>query len=184
MNAPNQNMTTNKATYSPILITIIIFYFITTFTGCKGKAEQRVVQNPIPHFSVQSAAGAKYDEQFFAQKDGVISFVTSWCGPCKIELAEIATIARENPNLTVLALTYEEPTTISKQLDSLGAHVEICRIDSQTFVTFGIQRIPTRLLLHNGRIIATSEGAPTPPAKAFYDSLKSISTVPAPATQQ
>jgi len=182
MNAPNKTVGTIKIARSPIFITISILSFLTALVGCKGKAEQKIVQNSIPHFSVQSASGAKYDEQFFAEKSGVISFITSWCGPCKIELAEIAAIARENSSLTVLAFTYEEPTAISKQLDSLGAHVEICRVDSQTFVTFKIQRIPTRLLLHNGRIIAISEGAPTPPARAFYDSLKSITTPSTPAS--
>ncbi|MCD6531685.1 TlpA family protein disulfide reductase [bacterium] len=160
---------------SKIIVISAVAVAMLSLWGCgsssKGEGEQ---SKKIPEFEVVGFDGKKYSSKMFRRGVGIISFVTSWCGPCGYELIELDSLARKfGKKVSVLALTYESPDLFRRMLDSLKVSVPIARCDTALFAEFGVDRLPARFLVKDGRVIATVVGAPAPPDTHFTNAFLS-----------
>ena len=159
---------------SKIIVISAVAVAMLSLWGCgsSSKSEKGEQSKEIPEFEVVGFDGKKYSSKMFRRGVGIISFVTSWCGPCGYELVELDSLAKKfGKKVSVLALTYESPDLFKRMLDSLKVCVPIARCDTALFAEFGVDRLPARFLVKDGRVIATVVGAPAPPDTHFTSSL-------------
>lgn len=161
---------------SKIIVISAVAVAMLSLWGCgsSSKGEKREQSKKIPEFEVVGFDGKKYSSKMFRRGVGIISFVTSWCGPCGYELVELDSLAKKfGKKVSVLALTYESPDLFRRMLDSLKVCVPIARCDTALFAEFGVDRLPARFLVKDGRVIATVVGAPAPPDTHFTNAFLS-----------
>jgi thioredoxin 1 len=82
----------------------------------------------------------------------LVDFWAPWCGPCRRIAPMIDELAEENPSIKVGKLNIDENPEIAEQ--------------------FGIQSIPTLLLVKDGEIVDTFLGAR--PKAAFQSAIDSL----------
>ncbi|MCD6418725.1 TlpA family protein disulfide reductase [bacterium] len=156
-----------------IWITALLSILITT--GC-GSGDERTEKaeniRKLPEFSLENDNGQKYTQKNFRDNVGIISFVASWCGPCGVELTELDSIAQKYSEIIALAVTYEPPEFYRELIDSLKIKVPIFQADSSFFVSMGVSKLPTRMLIKDGYIISQVVGAPISKNSTFEDKLK------------
>ena len=160
---------------SKIIVISAVAVAMLSLWGCGSSSEgERGQSRKIPKFEVTGFDGKKYSSKMFRRGVGIISFVTSWCGPCGYELVELDSLAKKfGKKVSVLALTYESPDLFRRMLDSLKVCVPIARCDTALFAEFGVDRLPARFLVKDGRVIATVVGAPAPPDTHFTNAFLS-----------
>jgi len=152
--------------YSIFSLIIILILFAA---GCsRQKKNDENSQYPLlPNFSYRSASGNEYSQKPLYEGVGVISFVATWCAPCRIEFIELDSLAKKHAGLLTYAVTYEPPEFYITLLESLKINVPIIKVDSAFFVSLGIQKLPTRLLIDHGKVVSQLVGAPSPPDSLF-----------------
>ena len=139
----------------------------------KSKADSDKAQTmPLPAFAMKDGDGKEYSNKSFENCTGMMSFVASWCGPCKTELAEANALAQKYSQLLVLAITYESPEFYGDVMESLKASIPILQADSAFFAAMGVSQLPTRMLISKGNIVSKVTGAPVPPDTQFDRMLK------------
>ncbi len=69
----------------------------------------------------------------------LVDFFATWCGPCRMIAPIISEIAEENPALTVAKIDVDEAPGLAQ--------------------AFGIESIPTLVVLRGGKVTATALGA-------------------------
>ncbi len=87
---------------------------------------------------VKLTAEAFTSEVLGCDRPVIIDFWATWCGPCKMIAPVIAEIAEEHPEWKVCKVNVDEEGTLAAR--------------------FGINSIPTVLLIKGGRTVATSVG--------------------------
>ena len=87
---------------------------------------------------VKLTAEAFSSEVLCSDRPVIIDFWATWCGPCKMIAPVIAEIAEEHPEWKVCKVNVDEESTLAAR--------------------FGINSIPTVLLIKEGRTVATSVG--------------------------
>ena len=87
---------------------------------------------------VKLTAEAFSSEVLCSDRPVIIDFWATWCGPCKMIAPVIAEIAEEHPEWKVCKVNVDEEDTLAAR--------------------FGINSIPTVLLIKEGRTVATSVG--------------------------
>ena len=87
---------------------------------------------------VKLTAEAFTSEVLCSDRPVIIDFWATWCGPCKMIAPVIAEIAEEHPEWKVCKVNVDEEGTLAAR--------------------FGINSIPTVLLIKGGRTVATSVG--------------------------
>ncbi|MBE6579253.1 MAG: thioredoxin [Ruminococcaceae bacterium] len=87
---------------------------------------------------VKLTAEAFSSEVLCSDRPVIIDFWATWCGPCKMIAPVIAEIAEEHPEWKVCKVDVDEEGTLAAR--------------------FGINSIPTVLLIKEGRTVATSVG--------------------------
>jgi len=154
----------------------LILAIAIAVAGCGGKDKRDAkgeAQYPmLPKFEFKGADGKLYDQQAFYNGVGVMSFVASWCGPCRTELKELDEYARKYAGVIALAATYESPEFYRGVMESLKAAIPVIQVDSAFFVALQVSKLPTRILIDHGKIVLRSIGAPSPPDSQFTGALE------------
>jgi cytochrome c biogenesis protein CcmG, thiol:disulfide interchange protein DsbE len=60
---------------------------------------------PVPDFSFQTINNRAYQFYEFKGRASIIHFWASWCAPCVVEFPELVSLAKDNPNIVILALS-------------------------------------------------------------------------------
>ena len=74
-----------------------------------------------------------------SEKTVLLDFYADWCGPCRMVSPIVDEIAEENPQYLVGKINVDEETKLAAD--------------------FGVGRIPTLIVMKNGRIVQESVGA-------------------------
>ncbi len=145
----------------PVLILLCIVFGLLFLMERVKKTKQELPEfTYLPEFTVSTTNNEKFSNKDFIGTVGIISFVASWCGPCRLELSQINELAKKYRNLAVIAITYESIELIKPLADSLGLIFPIGMVDSTVFAAFGVNKIPYRFLVKDKIIIAEIYGAP------------------------
>ncbi len=80
-----------------------------------------------------------YNEITATDRPVLLDFFATWCGPCRMIAPFIEEIAAEHPEYTVAKIDVDEAPALAAR--------------------FGIESIPTLVVLKNGQVAATAVGA-------------------------
>ena len=89
----------------------------------------------MPLYNVTEESFSKIKE---SGKKALIDFYADWCGPCKMLAPILHEISEENPDLIIAKINVDDSTSLAIQ--------------------YGIQSIPTMLVMENGEIINKAVG--------------------------
>ncbi len=89
--------------------------------------------------SVISINKNNFEEVLKSEKTVLLDFFASWCGPCRMLLPVIDSIAEENSQLLVGKINVDEEEELAMQ--------------------FGVTSIPTLVVIKDGKIVNQSAGA-------------------------
>lgn len=78
-------------------------------------------------------------EVISSDKPVLLDFWASWCGPCRMVSPVVDEIAEENPHIKVGKINVDEQGELAAQ--------------------FGIESIPTLIVMKNGKIVSKQIGA-------------------------
>ena len=79
------------------------------------------------------------EEVISSQKPVLLDFWASWCGPCRMVLPIVESIAQERPDIKVCKINVDEQPELASQ--------------------FGVMTIPTLVVMQDGKILTQSAGA-------------------------
>ena len=88
---------------------------------------------PIYHVTKES-----FEKLKSSQSKVLIDFYADWCGPCKMIAPILEEISKEQPELIIAKINVDELTEIAIQ--------------------YGIQSIPTLMVMENGEIVNKAVG--------------------------
>ena len=89
----------------------------------------------MPLYNVNEESFAKIKA---SGKKALIDFYADWCGPCKMLAPILHEISEENPDLIIAKINVDDSTSLAIQ--------------------YGIQSIPTMLVMENGEIVNKAVG--------------------------
>lgn len=127
------------------------------------------VSNPLLALDIGSPApniyGRTIDGELFrlADKTGplVINFFWVECVPCRIEMPELAELAKTNPRVDIISVHVEEESeaVVRAFVDQLPAHPETIVIASPMVKeAYRIRGLPHTVVINQGKIISIFEG--------------------------
>ncbi len=92
----------------------------------------------------------------------VVNFWASWCSPCVRELPELVSYQRDNPDVRVLGINFEETTPEKARmfLEPLGINFPNLKIGGQPLVPFEpLEGLPTTAIVSpDGEIVERHMG--------------------------
>jgi cytochrome c biogenesis protein CcmG/thiol:disulfide interchange protein DsbE len=112
-----------------------------------------ITSDAIPQFSVTDITGKSHHISDFKGKIVILNFWATWCPPCVIEFPKLLTLANDNPNIILLALSSDiDDQNIHKFLKkfpSVSSNVIIARDDKRhiTADLFQTYKLPESLII-------------------------------------
>ena len=82
---------------------------------------------------------ANFEELVNSGKPMVIDFWAEWCGPCRMVVPLVEEIAKERSDIKAVKINVDEEQELAMQ--------------------FGVMRIPTLVVMKNGKIVNQATGA-------------------------
>lgn len=137
----------------PALVGLIL---VVTVAGVAGEAE-------LPTFTLQTLDGAgtvRVDS--FRGRPVLLTFWASWCGPCREELPELATLYNELAGKGFVLLTVNVdsfPSLAERFMQRMGLSLPVYRMSPDDVDALGVSGLPTNILLDaEGRVVKVYAG--------------------------
>jgi thiol-disulfide isomerase/thioredoxin len=138
--------------------------FLAALAGVAAGAAADEPRPTFPAIEVSDLTGQAYPLKNFLGTVTVLNFWATWCGPCRLELAELQKLYNElgAKGLVVLAVDVDLPPIseegVSQQLEfvrprvqmflsRVGVTLPVYLINGQTQAALGLDRIPFTFLL-------------------------------------
>ncbi len=122
-------------------------------SGCKREA-------PPSYLRIGGAAPALADVP--ASRAYLVMFWAAWCPPCRAETPSLRALAARPPEgLTVIVFSHDpEMAAVERFLGGAPEPALHLRLDAdrQAARSFGVDQLPTSLLVVGGRLVARFEG--------------------------
>jgi thiol-disulfide isomerase/thioredoxin len=140
-----------------------------TLVAAPAAAVEEQAPRRLPDVTLRTVDGAttvKLDS--FEGRPVLLSFWATWCGPCRVELPELARLYRDLLGEGFVLLTVNvdtHPGVAGRYLGQLGISVPVYRMDPNDLVALEINALPTNILLdRNGNVALHATGySPTLP---------------------
>jgi thiol-disulfide isomerase/thioredoxin len=150
---------------------ILSVVFLVVLAGAAAGAPADEPRPTFPAIEVSDLTGQAYPLKNFLGAVTVLNFWATWCGPCRLELAELQKVYNElgAKGLVVLAVDVDLPPIseegVAQQLEfvrprvqmflsRVGVTLPVYLIDGQTQAALGLDRIPyTWLLDREGGVV-------------------------------
>lgn len=119
-----------------------------------------VTQNAAPDFAFTDIAGKTHTLSDYKDKIVMLNFWASWCAPCVKEFPALLTLASNNKDMVLIALSSDLDEAaihkfLKKQKNWKQANVIIALDEGgKTMSQFGITKLPETLLLNKKHEIA------------------------------
>jgi thiol-disulfide isomerase/thioredoxin len=118
---------------------------------------------PVPEVTLLTLDGSsqvRLDD--FRGRPVLLAFWASWCGPCRVELPELAQLYGELAGAGFVLLTVNldaSPQLGARFLSSIGVAVPVYRMSSDDLRALGVSALPTNILLDpEGRAVRIVAG--------------------------
>jgi cytochrome c biogenesis protein CcmG, thiol:disulfide interchange protein DsbE len=88
-----------------LLLSLIVAVVLTS--GCDRGSRPALLNVPAPDFTVADDTSTVHLASYKGQTV-LLNFWASWCGPCVAELPSLLEFQRENPQITIIAISIDE----------------------------------------------------------------------------
>jgi thiol-disulfide isomerase/thioredoxin len=133
---------------------ILVFCFALALVATPGAGTRADTEGqPFPNVSLTRLDGnGSITVDAFRGRPVLLSFWASWCGPCRVELPELAKLYSELAGDGFVLLTVNVdtlPRAASQFLTRIGVDVPVYRMSQHDLVALRINALPTNILLDN-----------------------------------
>lgn len=145
----------------------VAVFLVVLLTGFAVRAEEPPQMPLFPDGVVFTPLGGGNTTQIesFRGRPVLLTFWASWCGPCRVELPELAQLYSELMGSGFVLLTVNvdrNPMAGQRFFDSLGLALPVYRLDPNTLRILGIDSLPVNILLDgDGRLVQAYKGYTT-----------------------
>ncbi len=128
-----------------------------------SEAAETGQRTDFPNFTLSTLDGSGSVEiESFRGRPVLLTFWASWCGPCRVELPELAALYRELAGEGFVLLTVNvdnSPRIAERYLGQLGLKIPVYRMDQRDIVALNITGLPTNILIdRNGSVAMATAG--------------------------
>jgi thiol-disulfide isomerase/thioredoxin len=89
------------------ILLLSLLVAVTLTAGCNRGSRPALLNVPAPDFTVADNTNTVHLASYRG-KTVLLNFWASWCGPCVAELPSLLEFQRENPNVTIIAVSIDE----------------------------------------------------------------------------
>ncbi len=137
-----------------VLVTLVV-YLAVLAAPCAAAAGQRT---PFPNFTLTTLDGkGSVEIESFRGRPVLLTFWASWCGPCRVELPQLAELYSELAGAGFVLLTVNldnSPMIAEKYLGQLGLRIPVYRMQQRDIVALKISGLPTNILIDRDGLVA------------------------------
>jgi thiol-disulfide isomerase/thioredoxin len=147
---------------SAVKTTTLLAIAITLLAGVVG-AEEPAERPVFPDVTFTALDGKRtMSISEFRGRPVLVTFWASWCGPCRVELPELARLYGELAGTGFVLVTVnvdQNPAAGRYFLDRLGIDLPVFRLNPMETKALGINALPTNILLDgDGRFVQAFKG--------------------------
>jgi len=97
---------------TPVLrrVLLVLVCLLAATTGCDRSAKPQQLGTPAPGFTITDGAQT-VSLSDYRGRIVILNFWASWCAPCLEELPTLVALARQDPQITVLAVSTDDDAT-------------------------------------------------------------------------
>ncbi len=97
------------------LLGVVVFFAGNPASTTRSERQIPRSGQRFPDFSLEALDGKKYTFSEFAGRPIIVNFWATWCDPCKAEMPLFEAVHRQNSELVVLGVNYNEPVNIIRR---------------------------------------------------------------------
>lgn len=139
--------------YQRLGVVLTTLLLVLLLTSCRQEAIGKLVDGQSVYLST------------FQGKWLVVNYWAKWCKPCLTELPELAVLAKNNPNIIVLGVSFDPLPKAEVEKFAKELHLNFPMLASFNYQYFGLNDIatlPTTLIINpQGQLIETLHGPQT-----------------------
>jgi thiol-disulfide isomerase/thioredoxin len=144
-----------------VALSIVVTYAAPVQPGQTGSAAARLGR-PAPEFALRRLDGESVDLSELRGRPVVLNFWATWCLPCRAEMPELDALARERPDVMVLAVDVQEDAAqVVSFRNELRLSLTIALDgDGRTWAVYQSRGLPTTYLIDRAGTIRDVQVGP------------------------